>query len=165
VDLEATTAVPVALVDLLLVAVTSAAVAPAGPVVGRVVLTSADLADLAVLAAPVDLVTSVDLAVRVALVDLVTSVGLAVPVAQVTSVGLTVRAALAAQVTSVVPGVRVTSTEAAPATSDRGLMTPSAASAANRGAMEPRLGAGALHPGQAGAARSLHLEGSGTRAR
>jgi len=58
----------------------------------------------------------------------------------------------------------VTSAEVA-TTSDRGPTMPSAASAANRGAMEPRLGAGALRREPAGAARSLHLEGFGTKGR
>jgi hypothetical protein len=146
-DLEAATAVPVVPVALL-VAVTSAAAALAA--VGLAALAAlatsaaaglvglvARTSTMAAQAAPADLVTSADLAVRVGLV---------------------------AQVISAVPGVLVTSAEAA-TTSDRGPMTPSADSAANRGAMEPRLGAGALRPGQAGAASSLHPEGSGTRAR
>jgi hypothetical protein len=138
VDLEAVPAVPVAL----LVVVTSAAVAPVG-LAGLVVRTSTTAAQVV----PVDLAAPVD------------------PVDLVTSEDLAVRVGLAAQVTSVVPAVLATSAEAAPTTSDRGPMTPSAASTANRGAMEPHLGAGALRPAQAGAGRSLHPEGSGTRAR
>jgi hypothetical protein len=144
-DPEAATAVPVALP----VVVTSAAAAPAAlAAVGLAALVTSAAAGLvglvartsttAAQAAPADLVTSADLAVRVGLV---------------------------AQATSVVPGVLVTSAVAVPVTSDRGPMTPLAASAANRGAMEPRLGAGVLRPGQAGAASTRHLEGSGTRAR
>ncbi|MDT7756821.1 MAG: hypothetical protein QOH27_2719 [Mycobacterium sp.] len=118
---EVVTVVPV---DLLVVAVTSAAAAPAG-------LVTVGLVAPAVL---VDLVTSVDLAAPV---------GLAVPVTSAEAV----------------PVARVATT------SDRGHPTPSAASVVNRGAMEQRHGAGELRREPAGAARSLHLEGFGTKGR
>jgi hypothetical protein len=144
---EEATAVPVA-ADLLLVAVTSAAADPEVVLVAPVVVKTSAAVGLVVRTS-----TTVDLA---ALVDLV---------ALVTSVDLAVRVGLAAQVTSVARGVLVTSTVAVPVTSDRDLLTPSAASAANRGAMEPRLGAGAHRLVQAGAGRSLHREEPGTRVR
>jgi hypothetical protein len=135
----AATAVPV---DLLVVAVTS---------------TAADLAAADLVAVTSAAVAPADLA---ALVDLVAVAVTSAAVDLVGLVGPTFTAVVpAALVTSVVPVVRVATT------SDRGPTTPSAASVVSRGAMEPRLGAGALRPEQAGAARSLHLEGSGTRVR
>jgi hypothetical protein len=131
-------------VDLLVVAVTSAAVVLAGPVGQAVLMISAAVAPVA----PVDLADRTSAAVApVVLADRTSTATVPVVLVGPTSAA----------------GVLVTSTETA-TTSDRGPMMPSAASAANRGAMEPRLGAGALRPGQAGAGRSLHQEGSGTRA-
>jgi hypothetical protein len=157
---EVATAVPVVPVDLP-VAVTSAAVDPVDPVAPADLVDLVDRTSAAVALAGLVVRTSTTVA-QVVPVDLVARVDLVV---LVTSADLAVRVGLVAQVTSVVPGVLATSTEAAPTTSDHGPITPSAASAANRGAMEPHLGAGALRPAQAGAGRSLHPEGSGTRAR
>lgn len=128
-------------VDLLVVAVTSTAVA----LVGLVVPVTVGLVARVDLAGPV----TVGLVAPAVLVDLVTS---------------------AVLVARVVLAARVTSTEAVPVarvatTSDRGHPTPSAASVVNRGAMEQRHGAGELRREPAGAAHFLRPEGFGTKDR
>jgi len=101
-------------------------------------------------------------ATPVGLEDPATPVGLVDPAGRVTvvdpgdmnrvaaaTVGTAAAMAPADLASRAVPVVRVATT------SDRGPTTPSGASEVPRGAMEPRLGAGALRPEQAGAARSL----------